>query len=213
MNKNINWKPISYNYNVPKNTPPNLNSYSSFGKANPYRHWRKQLTSHNTNGNVSKIISIDAVNGPGVVTLNNSCNCVDEKNNLSIQDDIHDKNYKNTLITRSGKTNLDKTYFSSNSKYLQNRNKTYNKNLTNVNNSCCNKIIYKRNNTNYSKQGAVSSSNRLDKLKYDTIQKSASSLKIKYGSGAAKAASYKGKKDEPQIFKTNNYVENIKYCC
>ena len=36
----------------------NKDSYSSFGKANPYRHWRKQLTSHNTNGNVSKIISI-----------------------------------------------------------------------------------------------------------------------------------------------------------
>jgi hypothetical protein len=72
--------------------------------------------------------------------------------------------------------------------YLKNkRNKTYNRNLINKvvdktkniysngrgqlcnNNTCRDKTTYKINNKNFSKQGSVDSSLRLQKLKYDTI--------------------------------------------
>jgi hypothetical protein len=50
--------------------------------------------------------------------------------------------------------------------------------------------IYKPNNRQFSKQGAVESSTRLDKLKLDTVNKSGKSLTLPYGKSAAKAGSY-----------------------
>ena len=93
---------------------------------------------------------------------------------------------------------VPKTYASSNREYLQRRCKTYNQRQFNfttgsganaANNeylancdcsqqpaSCttaaCRKVIYKRNNTGYATQGAVSSSARLHKLTHDTVQNS-----------------------------------------
>lgn len=52
------------------------------------------------------------------------------------------------------------------------------------------KIIVKPNNRQFFQQGAVSSSSRLERLKLNTINKAASSLKKEYGSSAANAAKY-----------------------
>jgi hypothetical protein len=50
--------------------------------------------------------------------------------------------------------------------------------------------IFKPNNRQFFKQGAVESSTRLEKLKLDTANKSGRSLRIPYGNSAAKAGSY-----------------------
>ena len=52
------------------------------------------------------------------------------------------------------------------------------------------KIIVKPNNRQFFQQGAVSSSSRLERLKLNTINEAASSLKKEYGSAAANAAKY-----------------------
>jgi hypothetical protein len=84
-------------------------------------------------------------------------------------------------IVRSANTNLQKDYYSS-SELLKARCKTYEQGLTTngynpLNNSiskdCCdnnnNCGIYKRSNNQFNKQGAVSSSTRLLRLKYQNI--------------------------------------------
>jgi hypothetical protein len=79
--------------------------------------------------------------------------------------------------------------------------------------------IYKPNNRNFSTQGAVSSSARLVKLKYDTVNKNGASFNSAYGQAAANAGRYsensnapyfiKSKISEPQIF----YKKGTKVKC
>jgi hypothetical protein len=79
--------------------------------------------------------------------------------------------------------------------------------------------IYKPNNRNFSTQGAVSSSARLVKLKYDTVNKNGASFNSAYGQAAANAGRYsensnspyfiKSKVSEPQIF----YKKGTKVKC
>lgn len=80
-------------------------------------------------------------------------------------------------------------YYTTNSQYLQARCRTYKQKQFNYNidvntnegeaNCCpikegiCNKVIYKPNNAGFSTQGAVSSSSRLARLKYNTVTTSA----------------------------------------
>lgn len=87
---------------------------------------------------------------------------------------------------RSGKTNIDKTYYQSTQQLLRARSKLYQQNdyhyersdTTSENNlyngnsasSCsCRPVTYKPNNANFKKQGAVSSSDRLLRLKYKAL--------------------------------------------
>lgn len=106
-----------------------------------------------------------------------------------------DKNGKKIVISnparvrRSASTVVKKEYYTTSKAYLKNRVKLYNQNqtLSNTNpqeapmfdtrsTNCCDgsnntvKVYYKPNNPGYSKEGAVTSSNRIAKLKYDTIQ-------------------------------------------
>lgn len=89
-------------------------------------------------------------------------------------------------ITRSSNTKLNKNYYVSTSEYLKARCRSYNQGLTTTNlnpetntieKSCCdnnnNCGIYKRSNEIYNSQGAVSSSSRLVRLKYQNIVTSA----------------------------------------
>lgn len=79
--------------------------------------------------------------------------------------------------------------------------------------------IYKPNNRNFSTQGAVTSSARLVKLKYDTVNKNGASFNSAYGQAAANAGKYsengnapyfiKSKISEPQIF----YKKGTKVKC
>lgn len=70
------------------------------------------------------------------------------------------------------------------------------------------KIIYKPNNRQFSTQGAVSSSSRLDRLKLNTINKAANSLMNEWGSAAANAAAYTGSGSAPYFIKSKNNICN-----
>jgi hypothetical protein len=97
-----------------------------------------------------------------------------------------------------------KKYCFSSREYLRSRCKTYDQRLSGthikdiVYSSSCNNncesgkviIIKKPNNRQYFVQGAVDSSSRLMRLKLNTLNKAAHSLKTKYGSHAANAAKY-----------------------
>ena len=88
--------------------------------------------------------------------------------------------------TLSANTVLKQNYYTTNSQYLQSRCKTFKQrsfnfsldSSGNANANCtqsgnvsgdCKKVIYKPSNAKYSVQGAVSSSTRLLRLKYDSI--------------------------------------------
>jgi hypothetical protein len=88
-------------------------------------------------------------------------------------------------IKRSANTNLQKNYYSS-SELLKARCKTYTQGLTtngydpnnnSINKNCCDNSnncgVYKRSNSQFNKQGAVSSSTRLLRLKYQSVSTNA----------------------------------------
>lgn len=89
----------------------------------------------------------------------------------------------------SANTNLDKSYYTTSTQYLRSRCKTFNQNYVNLDKTSgdangdgitrpncyncqnCDKITYyKRNNDTFGTQGAVSSSARLLRLKYNNIK-------------------------------------------
>ena len=83
-----------------------------------------------------------------------------------------------------------------------------------INSSCCEitcdepriKTIYKPSNRKFSTQGAVSSSNRLLRLKVDTITKNGNSFRSAIGEAAANAGRYRGNNDGPYFAKTKYAV-------
>ena len=64
--------------------------------------------------------------------------------------------------------------------------------------------IYKKSNRNFSVDGAVSSSTRLAKLKYDTITKNGASFRSAYGEQAANAGKYHGDNFSPYFIKNKS---------
>jgi hypothetical protein len=64
--------------------------------------------------------------------------------------------------------------------------------------------IYKPNNSQFAVQGAVSSSTRLDRLKYNTITNNGSSFYTAWGSAGANAGRYQGTSEAPYFLKTKN---------
>lgn len=195
---------------VPKNIKPDTSVLGPRGRANPLRHWRKQLNAPQSLH--SKQISIDALDAPGGSMINPyKCDCMESSNTLAIYTEISKpKLCPCPPIIKSANTNVSKKYYQNSSSYLKSRRKTYVQNNGKGDTQCCNTTVYKPNNPKHSQEGAVSSGSRLERLKLDTIQKNAASLKSSYGRGAANAASYKGDFKAPQIVKTNNYVEK---CC
>ena len=70
------------------------------------------------------------------------------------------------------------------------------------------KIIFKPNNYQYSVQGAVDSSTRIEKLKLNTINTNANSLRSAFGNEAASACKFTGSGDTPYFLK-NKYQPPI----
>jgi hypothetical protein len=64
--------------------------------------------------------------------------------------------------------------------------------------------IYKPNNQQYSQQGAVDSSSRLARLKYNTITKNGNSFKTAWGQQGANAGRYQGTSESPYFLKSKN---------
>jgi hypothetical protein len=130
-------------------------------------------------------------------------------------------------IRRPGSTIINKKYYTTSSAYLKSRVKTYDQRLTlsAISNeespptfnsvyctdqslaNCTNnmvKVIYKPNNSGFSTQGAVSNSNRLVKLKYDTIRGNKSCCNIQtanFGSEGVTALQYRGNFEAPYYAK------------
>lgn len=69
-------------------------------------------------------------------------------------------------------------------------------------------VIYKPNNKQFGTQGAVTSSTRLDKLKLDTVNKNAASLRDAFGNEGSSACAYRGYSDTPYFLK-NKYQPPI----
>lgn len=81
-------------------------------------------------------------------------------------------------ITRSGTTVLGKNYYPTREQYTYSRCETYEQRSSIITNgttkSTCTRgctVVYNPNNKKFSQQGATSSGNRLQRLKYDTISK------------------------------------------
>tara|TARA_B110001450_G_C17611707_1_gene477547 strand:- start:61 stop:945 length:885 start_codon:yes stop_codon:yes gene_type:complete len=74
-------------------------------------------------------------------------------------------------------------------------------------------LIYKPNNRNFATQGAVSSSERLVRLKLNTINKNGASFETAFGSQAANAGRYHGTSEAPYFIKdkVNNCKKNNFY--
>jgi hypothetical protein len=66
------------------------------------------------------------------------------------------------------------------------------------------RTIYKPNNQQYSQQGAVDSSSRLARLKYNTITKNGNSFKTAWGQQGANAGRYQGTSESPYFLKSKN---------
>ena len=66
----------------------------------------------------------------------------------------------------------------------------------------CRTIIYKPSNKQFCVQGPVSSSSRIEKLKYNTIQKNAKSFTTAYGAQAANAGRYSASGNTPYFIKS-----------
>jgi hypothetical protein len=185
----------------PSNQRP-MTKYNSIpniaGKANPIKHWRKQLApsvsnhliqSHPTMQALENAVKTDMnlCKSYTDVLYNDTCNGVPNSNPCKTGT-FH--------ITRSASTIVNKKFCWNTKQYLQSRCKTYNQNQTlgkNTGNdtgngtkyeyfgaSCttksdgtaCKPIIHKPNNKEFKQQGGVSSSARIAKLKYDTIRTS-----------------------------------------
>jgi hypothetical protein len=69
-------------------------------------------------------------------------------------------------------------------------------------------VIFKPNNRQYSVQGAVDSSTRIEKLKLNAINKNAESLRTAFGNEAASACRFRGSSDTP-FFLKNKYQPPI----
>lgn len=127
-------------------------------------------------------------------------------------------------VIKSASTILKKTYYTDSKSYLQSRCRTYDQKLPVSSNKdqknpiyygdcynglCRNKIetIYKPNNSEFSQQGAASSSSRIAKLKQDIINKNGNSFKGVFGlsgSSASNAGKYMGTTEAPYFIKSKH---------
>jgi hypothetical protein len=101
------------------------------------------------------------------------------------------------------------TYFDANGKPVQPSNSSTGSQVWQTQ-SCLNDCIikraattiYKPNNQQYSQQGAVTSSSRLARLKYNTITDNGASFRTAYGAVGANAGKYQGTSESPYFIKS-----------
>ena len=221
----ISWKGTSTTRNHTTNSAVSSNSNPASieqnsnpkytGKANPIKHWRKQLIpaqgigSGISSGKVSVSQVMDRPGGSTLLVnhLSSDCsNCPQNMKNYISKDSQStvEHCYRNCItdsdgnkivisnparIQRPASTVIDKKYYTTSKSYLKNRVKLYEQNQTlsksgiqsptgfNSTNCCSNgsndstvKVYYNPNNSGFSKEGAVTSSTRMVKLNYETIQ-------------------------------------------
>jgi hypothetical protein len=82
------------------------------------------------------------------------------------------------------------TYSTSNAQYLASRSKTFEQNDYHFNTPGNPVVVYKPNNSQYAQQGGVSSSEKISRLKYDTITTVGATYRSAYGSQVANELAY-----------------------
>lgn len=230
---NNSWKGISdMKYSVyPINVFVNRNNLvPNTGKANPLKHWRKQLCSTNTSnvytsGSMSKTIS-RTLDRPGgnIITESNSGGC-------NAKPDVYIMNNNNTCqsntcknIRRNASTVISKSYYTTHSKYLYGKVKTYNQNQT------LSPIPNNSSNNTYNPTSGMCSNNcititykptnftnaYITKLKYDTLNSSATTLIDSFGQSNANSAKYSGVTatyNSPYNLKSKYYIPICETYC
>ena len=257
----ITWKGLSTNSAIPSNSRPDLTSSGSPFKANPMRHWRKQLQPNVGSGVPGSRAGIgmpmDTPSGSiylGNVSSNTDCLLNASAFTTGLKEDIVKFNNTNFLYNdvsgclsgpcnpeknriKSSTTLLSKTYYNDRTAYLRSRGNLFEQKLTalpvsditylDANNnllpvtganatrkienciSCSStsgQTIYKPNNAQYGKQGAVDSSDRITRLKLNTVNKNAASYKEVFGSSASR---YLGMASTPYFTKSKYQSQNV----
>jgi len=264
----ITWKSLATNSAVPSYSRPNLTVSGPAFKANPIKHWRKQLLPTVGSGVPGRRAGIgmpmDLPGGSvylGNVLTNTDCLLNATTNTTGVKEDIvkfNNTNFSQMLDTsgclsgpcnpqqnriKSSTTILSKTYYTDHHSYMRSRVNLYDQNLTGVpipgvtyldasgnlltvtadnaarkTQDCpllcplglltgqtvktC-QTIYKPNNAQYGKQGAVDSSDRITRLKLNTVNKNAASYKEVFGSSASR---YLGMASTPYFTKSKYQV-------
>jgi hypothetical protein len=155
---------LVYSYKIPKNIQPsNKDTTSITNKISSAKYYRKSLHNCNCIGDIRKIIH------------NVDC-CTSNKQKIKY----------------NANTKLDKTYYTTHEQYMKSKCKTFTQNYVNLDkvrgdhngsgetrpncyncsNTCNQKSYYKRSNDKFGSTGAVSSSARLLRLKYNNIKTS-----------------------------------------
>lgn len=165
---------------------PDINATHIPFKARPINHYRKRLNPTVGSGSIRSIgMPMDI---PGGSHHLGSDTCPDERVFVlkeRILSDVSTKAECNARMRVRGSANNTKKYYNDSRSYLKARCRTHAQNSsigkknddgtfasTSCTNSDCDKrVIYNPNNRGFGTQGAVSSSNRLLKLKVDTISR------------------------------------------
>lgn len=205
--RNHVWKGESTNSVIPSNSRPFSNNddnlktleRTSF-KANPIKHWRKQLLPKYPTRS-SKQITLQKIEAPNtsIYIGKNNTNC--ETNNTKLlKENIVLLNKCNGIqcvdgvksnLKRSASTNVSVNYYSNYNKYLKSKCNTYEQNSTLGSkqssqvyhsslchsSSCKKPIIYKPSNHSFSNQGSVSASSYLLRKKQNALNSNAHNLK------------------------------------
>ena len=266
----ITWKGLATNSAVPSYSRPDLNSSGPRFKANPIRHWRKQLLPTTGSGVPGRRAGIGMpmdVPGGGVylgdLAAHTACLLHATGDTTGLKENI--QKFNNTNFTRmldasgcltgpcnpernrikSSTTLLSKTYYTDHRSYMRSRGNLYDQKLTalpakgvtyldadgnllpvtqanavrqtqdgkvacplgaipsNQAQPLAGQTIYKPNNAQYAKQGAVDSSDRITRLKLNTVNKNAASYKDVFGSSASR---YLGMASTPYFVKSKYQV-------
>ena len=253
----ISWKGMSTNSAIPSFSRPNLSISGPEFKANPIKHWRKQLIPSENSGNRNRRAGVGMpFDTPGSAVylgnVNDNTNCLlnASADTSGLKENIIKFNNTDFVYNNEGKlcgscnpqinkkirpatTILKKDYYSDRKSYMRSRCILYDQKLTalpdkdityidetgnllqitdinatrqtqncvscstQTGESC--KTIYKPNNTQYSQQGAVDSSDRITRLKLNTVNKNAASYKEIFGSTASR---YLGMASTPYFIKS-----------
>lgn len=215
----ISWKGQSFSQissTIQKNERPDT---LSLFKPKPITHYRRELKPPSENNtarcNPRTSVKWDLLNLPNGNTVKETAegdatpiNSIEiNRIQASCLDTIHNTCYsaEANAVARvrssgmfrkevdSNQNRLADAYSASYTQYLKNRNKNFEQNQNtkiNIGGECV--ATHKLSNAKYGSQGAVSASSRLERLKLDTVNKTAHSMAAVYGQDTANAMQYRG---------------------
>ena len=219
----IHWKSVNHTIidTIPSRIPPPSKLSSTFigpgnGKPNPIQHYRKQrcdntgtrckqeithLIPYKDNGckeDGTKFIKSGMTNARVTIDENNNKSTIINHNYSYSSKELLRRNCSLYIQRRPGPLITGTDYTSPPS---TNSNGSQVVRATNCSDSSC-RTIYKPNNKQYGVQGAVDSSSRIHRLRYNTMEKGLNSISKTYGLNSANMV-YGA---SPYIIKSKNYV-------